>query len=636
VTHDTAAANAAPLNPLQSELLALADAMQKDGATAAALARRLDMPLHDVESELEALVQQGALFAYARGGGEVHYRLPRKKLLGRLLLEAGIVTEQQLDEALAEQKRTGEPLGQILVGRGHVSAHVLGSVLGQQGGLPYVNLRTSPIDTQVLRSIPETLVTAHRVVAFARGGDVLSLAMVDPRDVVAVDQVRAFTRARVKLFQTTERDFDWVLTKYFDISRKVGASMQMVDDTEALDDLEAPAIVVSDSPHDPPVVQMLDSIVQGAARDGATDIHIEPQAADAVVRYRIDGVLYDKVTLPRAVAAAVASRAKVVAGLDIAEHVRPQDGRVRMEWSGRDLDLRVATVGTAFGERVAIRLLDKNRVLLGLERLGLLPEQELVLESLLGKPYGIILVTGPTGSGKTTTLYASLARINERSRNIITVEDPVEYHLPGITQIPVRAKMGATFPVVLRAILRQDPDVIMVGEIRDAETAQVAIQAALTGHLVLTTLHTNDAAGAIGRLVDMGVEPYLITSTILAAIGQRLVRVLCPACRRAYHPSAELRTELGPAVDDAGTLYAPVGCAECDGLGYRSRSGVFEVLKISDRIRALVLDRQPANAIREAARAHGMATMRDCGIAKLRDGTASVEELRRVVFAGVD
>jgi type II secretory ATPase GspE/PulE/Tfp pilus assembly ATPase PilB-like protein len=499
-----------------------------------------------------------------------------------------------------------------------------------------VNLRRQPIDTEVLRSVPDTLITAHRVVPFAREGDAIHLAMVDPRDVVAMDQVRAFTRARVTPFQTTERDFDWILTKYFDLTRKVGESLQTTEEAETAEDLEVPAVVVSDSPHDPPVVQMLDSIIQGASRDGATDVHIEPQADAAIVRYRIDGVLYDKVTLPRAVAAAVTSRAKVIAGLDIAEHVRPQDGRVRLEWSGRDLDLRVATVGTAFGERVAIRLLDKNRVLLGLERLGLLPEQELVVGALLGKPHGIILVTGPTGSGKTTTLYASLARINQRSRNIITVEDPVEYHLPGITQIPVRAKMGATFPVVLRAILRQDPDVVMVGEIRDPETAQVAIQAALTGHLVLTTLHTNNAAGAIGRLIDMGVEPYLITSTVLAAIGQRLVRVLCPACRRPFHPPADLLVELGTAVDDGATLYAPEGCTECDGLGYRGRTGLFEVLKISDRVRELVLERQPAETIRETARALGMATMRQCGVVKLREGVTGVEELRRVVLAGVD
>jgi type II secretory ATPase GspE/PulE/Tfp pilus assembly ATPase PilB-like protein len=283
-----------------------------------------------------------------------------------------------------------------------------------------------------------------------------------------------------------------------------------------------------------------------------------------------------------------------------------------------------------------MRILDKDRMQFSLRGVGMEEDAYKRFNRLIQLPHGIILVTGPTGSGKTTTLYACLTRINERSRNIITAEDPVEYHLPGITQIPVRAKMGATFPVVLRAILRQDPDVIMVGEIRDAETAQAAIQAALTGHLVLTTLHTNDAAGAIGRLVDMGVEPYLITSTVLAAIGQRLVRVLCPTCRRAYHPSAELLAEIGPAVEPAATIYAPKGCPECDGLGYRGRSGVFEVLKISDRIRSLVLDRQPADVIREAARAHGMVTMRDCGIARLRDGITSVEELRRVVFAGVD
>jgi len=635
VARDAAHPSAETHSPLQKQLLVLIDAVQKDGATASILARRLGLPVQQVEAELAALTQQGTVFAYGRLGEDLRYRLPRKRLLGRLLVEAGIISEQQLEEALAEQERTGEPLGQVLVGRGYVSNDVLGAILGRQGGLPYVNLRTYPIDVEVLRSIPDVLATVHRVVPFAREGDEVLLAMVDPRDVVAIDQVRAFTRARIKPFQTTERDFDWVLTKYFDISRKVGESLQTVDDAEVAD-LEVPAITVSDSPHDPPVVQMLDSIVQGAVRDGATDIHIEPQAAEAVVRYRIDGILYDKAALPRAVAAAVTSRAKVVAGLDISERVRPQDGRIRLDWSGRNLDLRIATVGTAFGERVAIRLLDKNRVLLGLERLGLLPEQELALEHLLGRPYGIILVTGPTGSGKTTTLYACLARINERSRNIITVEDPVEYHLPGITQIPVRAKMGATFPVVLRAILRQDPDMIMVGEIRDPETAQVAIQAALTGHLVLTTLHTNDAAGAIGRLVDMGVEPYMITSTVLAAIGQRLVRRLCPSCRRSYRPDPDLLAELGLAFDEADVFYAPEGCAECDRLGYRGRTGVFEVLKITDRIRDLVLARQPADVLRDAARALGMTTMRDSGIAKLRDGVNSVEELRRVIFAEVE
>jgi len=634
VARDAEDRSGEPHSPLQQQLLAVIGAAQKDGATAAILAQRLGLPVQQVEAELEALVHQGTVFAYARHAGDVHYRLPRKRLLGHLLVEAGIITEQQLGEALAEQERTGEPLGQILVRRDFISNDALGVVLGRQGGFPYVNLRTYPVDVQVLRNVPDALVTGHRVVPFAREGDAVFLAMVDPRDVVAIDQVRVFTRAQIKPFQTTERDFDWILTKYFGVSRKVGESLQTVDDTEALEE-DTPAIAVGDSPNDPPVVQMLDSIVQAAVRDGATDIHIEPQAAEAVVRYRIDGILYDKVTLPRAIAGAVASRAKVVAGLDIAERVRPQDGRIRLEWPGRNLDLRIATVGTAFGERVAIRLLDKNRVLLGLERLGLLPEQELAIESLLGRPYGIILVTGPTGSGKTTTLYACLARVNERTRNIVTVEDPVEYNLAGITQIPVRAKMGATFPVVLRAILRQDPDVIMVGEIRDPETAQVAIQAALTGHLVLTTLHTNDAAGAIGRLVDMGVEPYLITSTILAAIGQRLVRRLCPNCRRSYPPGPDLQADLGWISDPADTLYGSEGCAECDHLGYRGRTGVFEVLKITERIRALVLQRQPADVIRDAAQALGMTTMRDSGIAQLRAGVTSVEELRRVIFAAV-
>jgi type II secretory ATPase GspE/PulE/Tfp pilus assembly ATPase PilB-like protein len=442
-------------------------------------------------------------------------------------------------------------------------------------------------------------------------------------------------RARVRPFFTTERDFEWLLSARFDVTSAVTQGLEETGEVGEPHP-EVIAVAASESPTDPPIVRLVDSLIQGALRDGATDVHVEPQADGTAVRYRIDGILYDKARLSRAVAAAVTSRIKALAGLDIAERIRPQDGRLLYELSGREHDLRIATVGASFGERITVRVLDKTRVLLGLERLGLLPDQEALLERLLAKPYGMVLVTGPTGSGKTTTLYGCLTRLNERSRNIMTVEDPVEYHLEGITQIPVRSKMAVSFAAGLRAIIRQDPDVIMVGEIRDAETAQIAVQAALTGHLVLSTLHTNDAAGALVRLIDMDVEPYLITSTLLAAVGQRLVRLLCPACRRSYPATFDVMSELGLAAAVPVTLWKPGGCPECGEMGYRGRTGVFEIMPVTNETRDMILQRRPASTIREAAERAGMRTMRQAGITKAMEGITSMEELRRVVLTEMD
>jgi len=439
----------------------------------------------------------------------------------------------------------------------------------------------------------------------------------------------------VRPFLTTERDFEWLLSTRFDITRTVTESAEAVGPGEETEP-DFAAVTASDSPDDPPVVRLVDSLVQGAVRDGATDIHIEPQADGTAVRYRVDGLLYDKARLPRGVAAAVVSRVKVLAGIDIAERVRPQDGRLLYAVNGHEHDLRIATVGASFGERVTIRMLDKSRVLFGLERLGLLPDQEAVLDRLLARPYGMLFATGPTGSGKTTTLYACISRLNNRARNIMSVEDPVEYHLEGITQIAVRSKMAVSFATGLRAIIRQDPDVIMVGEVRDAETAQIAVQAALTGHLVLSTLHTNDASSAIVRLIDMGVEPYLITSTLLGAVGQRLVRLLCPTCKQPYTASLGEVTEMGLPPDPPVRLHAPKGCPECNHLGYSGRTGVFEIMRMSDEIRDLVLERRPASTIQEAAERGGMRSMRSAGVAKALEGATSLEELRRVVFIEED
>lgn len=608
-------------------------ARARERPTAATIAQDLSALRDDVDAALASLLADGLVVQRSDGTGEPSYGPSvSQQRLGQMLLAAELLTPEQLEEALAEQAKTGERLGQVLVKRGFLTKQALGDALGAQKGTPYVNLVTAQLSDDVLHSIPVSTILEHRAVPFERVGREVHVAMVDPTDVVTIDFLSALLRTRVRPFQTTERDFEWLLSTRFDITRAVSKGIEasgVVEDVEP----DLASVAASDSPHDPPVVRLVDSLIQGAVRDGATDIHIEPMADGTAVRYRVDGLLHDKARLVRGVAAAVTSRIKALAGLDIAERVRPQDGRLRYELGGREHDLRIATVGATFGERITIRVLDKTRVLLGLNRLGLLPDQQELLNRLLARPHGMILVTGPTGSGKTTTLYGCVSRLNERSRNIMTIEDPVEYHLPGITQIAVRSKMAVSFATGLRAIIRQDPDVIMVGEIRDPETAQIAVQAALTGHLVLSTLHTNNAAGAVVRLINMGVEPYLITSTLLAAVGQRLVRTLCRSCRERRTATPEERQELGLPQDAAADVWTPGRCAECGALGYRGRTGVFEILHITDEIRELTIERRPVSAIREAAERHGMRTMRQAGVAKVLEAATSLDELRRVVLS---
>ncbi|MBI3998817.1 MAG: Flp pilus assembly complex ATPase component TadA [Armatimonadetes bacterium] len=619
---------------LRRRVQAYLQAHGRERPTAPGLAERLSAPLSETAAALAELVAAGAVDRVGRGPEPAYAPSARQRRLGAMLVESELITLSQLEEALAEQAKTGERLGQILVNRGFLTKQALGETLEAQKGLPYVNLAAHPIDEALLRSVPTSLITEHKAAPFARVGREVHVALLDPTDVVAIDQISALVHARVRPFLTTERDLEWLISTYFGITTTVSESLEAVGaGAEAEPDFAT--VSASTSPHDPPVVRLVDSLIQAAVRDVATDIHIEPEADGTAVRYRLDGLLYDKARLPRGVAAAVTSRIKALAGLDVAERVRPQDGRLLYTLNGREHDLRLATVGASFGERITIRILDKSRVLVGLERLGLLPDQQAVLERLLGKPYGLILVTGPTGCGKTTTLYSCISRINERSRNIMTVEDPVEYHLPGVTQIAVRTKMAVSFATGLRALIRQDPDVIMVGEVRDPETAQIAVQASLTGHLVLSTLHTNDAPGAVVRLIDMGIEPYLITSTLLAAVGQRLVRILCPLCKEASPATPEQLQELGLPADARVVLSAPAGCAECGHLGYRGRTGVFEIMQITDEIRELILQRRSATAIREAAQRAGMQTVREAGVAKALDGVTSLEELRRVVFAEI-
>ena len=624
-----------PVGQLRRRVQAYLQIHQPGPHTADSVATRLEVPLEAVQAALEDLVTAGAAVRRMDGSRPAYLINIKQRRLGDLLIESELITPAQLEEAMAEQAKTGARLGQILISRGFITKQALGDALQTQRGTAYINLATSHIDEVLLRSVPPAVIMEHRVVPFARVGREVHVAMVDPTDILAIDHLAAMLRARIRPFFTTEQDFAWVLASHLDMAEAAGATVDTAGTVDVIED-ELTAVSASDSPHDPPVVRLVDSLIQGAVREGATDIHIEPQSDGTVVRYRLDGLLHERTRVPRGVGAAVTSRLKALAGLDIAERVRPQDGRLLYESGGREHDLRMASVGASFGERVTIRVLDKSRVLLGLERLGLLPEQEVIVDQLLGRPYGMLLVTGPTGCGKTTTLYSCVSRINDTSRNIMTIEDPVEYHLPGITQIAVRSKMAISFATGLRSIIRHDPDVVMVGEVRDAETAQIAVQAALTGHLVLSTLHTNDAAGAVVRLIDMGVDPFLITSTLLAAVGQRLIRTLCTACKRPVRASQDDLREMGldPSLDVI--LHVPEGCADCNRIGYKGRTGVFEIMRITDDIREMILQRRSAGAIRDEATRVGMQSMRSAAITKITEGSTSLDEVRRVVFAGLD
>ncbi len=560
------------------------------------------------------------------------------KRLGELLLDAGVITEAQLSEALEEQKSTGKRLAQIFIERGLLAKGEAGRWLALQRGFEYVNLTAEPIDVHIAQLLPEPFARRLMALPIRQEGKDLIVAMADPSDILAIDEISRATGLRVQPVFTTETDLEWALSQLFnDVSGRVSKAASLVDaiefgETNGNGELVDEGVLVLGNEQSPPVIQMVDTILQGAISARTTDIHLEPHIQSARVRFRIDGMLYDKASIPRLLYAAVVSRVKILSSLDIAEHSKPQDGRITMRLKDREYDVRVGITSTAFGERVVMRLLDKSNVMLGLDRLGVPPQQEQIIQSLIRKPHGMILVTGPTGSGKTTTLYSALHAVNDPALNIITIEDPVEYYLDGISQIPVRPRAGVTFATGLRSILRQDPDVVMVGEIRDAETAKISVHAALTGHLVFSTLHTNDAAGSVVRLVDMGIEPYFITSSLIATVGQRLMRRLCPACKKSYHPTKELITELDLPKNGTTTLYKPAGCPECDNTGYRGRFCVMEIFRMNDAIRDLVLAHKPASMLRDAAVANAMTTIQEAAKARVLDGTTSVEELRRVIY----
>ena len=548
--------------------------------------------------------------------------------IGSVLVESGLVTPGDLQRARDRQAETGEPLTRVLVAEGMVGETELVKALGRHIGVDYINLADTVIDPAAAALIPETLARRYGVIPVRFEDDSLIVAMVDPGNVLVVDDVRAITGRRVVARIATRADVEDAIRRQGRYDESVSSLADMVGGDIPEDDLSKVQAAVEEAP----IVKLVNTLISRAVNERASDIHIEPGEKDLRVRFRIDGVLHEIMSTPRSVSGAVVSRLKIMADLDIAERRVPQDGRVSIRVSGRPIDLRVATLPSIYGEKVVLRILDKEDAVLDLSELGFLPYSLARFEASYTKPYGAILVTGPTGSGKTTTLYSALHVLNRPEVNIITVEDPVEYRLPGITQVQVNRKAGLQFATVLKSILRSDPDIVLIGEVRDPETAKIAIEAALTGHLVLTTLHTNDAASSVGRLVDMGVEPYLVSSAVDSVLAQRLARRLCERCKEARTASPEVVRQMGyePA-DGPVTLYYAVGCRMCSETGYRGRLAINEVMLVSEEIQRMAVERRPSDEIKRIAVEQGMKTLRLDGMDKARLGMTTLEEVLRVV-----
>ncbi len=552
--------------------------------------------------------------------------------LGALLIEEGLLTDAQLDAALSEQAKSGKPLGRLLIEQGTISEAELVRTLAHQVGLEFVDLADYTIDGSVASLVNESLARRYQAIPIGWDEGKLVVAMADPSNVFAVDDIRALAGAEVRTVVATASQIIETIEQFFRVDGEVDEIMQAATD-EADDEVDLSSI--SEVLEDAPIVKFVNLLVNQAVNDRASDIHVEPTETDLRIRFRIDGVLHEVMRSPRSIQAGVISRLKVMADINIAERRVPQDGRISMKVNGRGIDLRVATLPTVYGEKVVMRILDKSQAVLKLEDLGFLPESLSRFELSYRKPYGTILVTGPTGSGKSTTLYATLNLLNEPHRNIITVEDPVEYRLPGINQVQINQKAGLTFAGALRSILRADPDIVLVGEIRDKETAIIGIEAALTGHLVLSTLHTNDAASTPMRLVEMGVEPFLVTSALDAVVAQRLARRLCDKCKEPYQPTEAELVEAAWPMDNIGdewpTLHRAKGCSACGRTGYRGRFGVHEVMLLTEEIERLIIERRSTEDIQKVALMQGMLALRDDGLRKCALGQTSLEEIFRVV-----
>ena len=560
-----------------------------------------------------------------------------RPLLGRILREKFSLLDAKLEEALAYQLEKGGRLGEVLLHLRLLKEEQLLEALAQQFHMDWLpQLDTTTIDHELIKKVPIAFCRRYRVLPLRQEDGVILAASTDPLETVALDDLRLLLAKPIKPILTTGVALLACLNRTYDeVASPAGAEEVMEDiaASESLDqlahELDEPQDLL-DATDEAPIIRLVNSVLFQAVRQRASDIHFESFERGLVVRYRIDGVLYPVLTPPKHLQASIIARLKIMAGLNIAEKRLPQDGRFAIRTAGKDVDLRVSVLPTSHGERVVLRLLEKENRLLNLSEMGFSKERLSIIQQLIQLAHGIILVTGPTGSGKTTTLYAALSQINAPDKNIITVEDPVEYQLLGVGQMQVNPKINLTFATGLRSILRQDPDVIMIGEIRDRETAEIAIHASLTGHLVFSTLHTNDAASAATRLIDMGIEPFLVASSVVAVLAQRLLRKICPDCKRPYKPSAEELDRLELPPDSKIMLYRGAGCAACSQTGYRGRTGIFELMVLDDDIRRLIGGKADSTAIKQAAVTKGMVTLKQEGADRVIQGHTTVEEVMRI------
>lgn len=563
--------------------------------------------------------------------------------LGRMLVAAKLVTEDQIEKALSVQQREGGRLGSILVKFGSISEQTLLDFLSKQYGVKSIDLSKIEIDPSVIKLIPTEVVQKYNVIPVRRVGSVITIAMLDPSNIFAIDDIKFMTGYDVDVVVASESAISAAMAKNYDTSainlQQVLKSMDVADDSlDILSEKEAEEQVdlreLKEAVEEAPVVKLVNLILTDAIKKGSSDIHIEAYEKKFRVRYRIDGVLYEVMNPPLKLRAALTSRLKIMAELDIAERRLPQDGRIKLKMKDRGIDLRVSTLPCLFGEKVVLRILDKGALSFDLTKLGF--EQKALddLTKAIHSPYGMVLVTGPTGSGKSTTLYSALQQINEIGVNIMTAEDPVEYNMLGVNQVQMKEEIGLNFATALRSFLRQDPDIVLVGEIRDYETAEIAVKAALTGHLVLSTLHTNDAASTITRLLNMGIEPFLVASSVIIIIAQRLVRRICKECTEEEKVHSSVLQDIGFSDLEAGSIvcYKGKGCPNCNDTGYRGRIALYEVMPVGEEIRELILEGASAVEIKKKGVAMGMRTLRMSGLTKLKEGVTTVEEILRTTF----
>ncbi|MGA8104886.1 MAG: type IV-A pilus assembly ATPase PilB [Candidatus Acidiferrales bacterium] len=563
--------------------------------------------------------------------------------LGEILVKDSLISSDQLKQALEHQKKNGGRLGTVLVKLGIVSDEDITAVLSRQYGVPSINLKFYEVDPSVIKLVPQETAVRYQIVPLSRVGSTLTIAMTDPTNVFAMDDIKFMTGFNVEPVVASETAISEAISKFYGASENADELDKVMkdlagDETDlelAADEAEMDLASLEKAAEEAPIIKLVNLILTDAVKRGASDIHVEPYEKEYRVRFRIDGVLQNVMAPPMKLKDAITSRMKIMSKLDISEKRLPQDGRIMIKYvrdgKKKELDFRVSTVPTLWGEKIVLRLLDKENLRLDMTKLGFEPESLKKFEKAILKPYGMVLVTGPTGSGKTNTLYSSVARLNQPDTNIMTAEDPVEFQLPGINQVQMKEQIGLNFASALRAFLRQDPNIILVGEIRDFETAEIAVKAALTGHLVLSTLHTNDAPSTISRLMNMGIEPFLVATSVNLICAQRLVRRVCVGCKEQLPMPQEALIDAGYTPEEARTVqvFHGTGCATCNNSGYKGRVGLYEVMEITDELKELVLVGASAMELKKKAIEQGMITLRRSGLTKVKTGQASMEEVLR-------